>query len=55
MLNSEDFARSTQGPPPDLAGLRYVRDEGPVIRRKRAGKGFFYVDSKAIGSPIRRS
>ena len=27
----------------DPAGLRYVSDEGPGIRRKRAGKGFFYI------------
>jgi DNA topoisomerase I len=27
-------------------GLRYVCDDGPAIRRKRAGKGFFYVDSR---------
>lgn len=31
-------------------GLRYVRDDGPGIRRKRAGKGFFYrtPDGKAV-------
>jgi DNA topoisomerase I len=27
-------------------GLRYVCDDGPAIRRKKAGKGFFYVDSR---------
>src|SRR3977135_2411797 len=27
------------------AGLRYVSDEAPGIRRKRVGKGFTYVDS----------
>src|SRR5262245_16252220 len=32
------------------AGLRYVRDEEPGIRRRRAGKGFSYVapDGKII-------
>jgi DNA topoisomerase-1 len=28
----------------EQAGLRYVSDEAPGIRRKRAGKGFTYVD-----------
>src|SRR5256714_15495812 len=27
------------------AGLRYVSDQSPGLRRKRAGKGFTYVDS----------
>jgi DNA topoisomerase-1 len=27
-------------------GLRYVCDEGPAIRRRRAGKGFVYLDAK---------
>src|SRR3982750_850906 len=27
----------------DAAGLRYVSDTGPGIRRKRAGKGFSYI------------
>jgi DNA topoisomerase-1 len=27
----------------DLPGIRYVLDGGPGIRRKRAGKGFFYI------------
>src|SRR6266576_5560466 len=27
------------------AGLRYVSDESPGIRRKRVGKGFAYLDS----------
>ena len=31
---------------PAPPGLRYVCDYGPAIRRKRAGKGFFYVDSR---------
>ena len=30
---------------PALAGLRYVRDDGPAIRRRRAGKGFVYLDA----------
>lgn len=35
------------------AGLRYVTDTGPGIRRKRAGKGFSYlgVDGKSIRDP----
>src|SRR2546423_15201233 len=32
------------------AGLRYVSDQSPGLRRKRAGKGFTYVDSG--GSPL---
>jgi len=28
------------------AGLRYVSDTAPGIRRKRAGKGFYYVDAE---------
>src|SRR5271166_613997 len=41
----------------DHLGLRYVRDEGPAIRRRRAGKGFFYVDGKGktIADPVVRS
>ena len=31
---------------PAPAGLRYVCDNGPAIRRRRAGKGFVYLDSK---------
>ena len=27
-------------------GLRYVCDDGPAIRRRRAGKGFLYLDAK---------
>jgi DNA topoisomerase I len=34
-----------------LAGLRYVTDTGPGIRRKRAGKGFTYIGTD--GKPIR--
>ena len=33
------------------AGLRYVSDEGPGIRRRRAGKGFSYVGPD--GEPLR--
>jgi DNA topoisomerase-1 len=33
------------------AGLRYVSDTKPGIRRKRSGKGFHYVDSE--GKPVR--
>jgi len=38
---------------PALAGLRYVCDNGPAIRRRRAGKGFVYLDSKGrrVGDP----
>src|SRR2546427_12243477 len=28
-----------------VAGLRYVRDGGPGIQRRRAGRGFVYVDA----------
>src|SRR5438270_5860647 len=28
------------------AGLRYVSDTAPGIRRKRAGKGFYYIDAE---------
>jgi len=28
-----------------VPGLRYVSDETPGIRRRRAGKGFVYTDS----------
>jgi DNA topoisomerase I len=35
------------------AGLRYVTDAGPGIRRRRAGKGFTYlgVDGRPIRDP----
>jgi DNA topoisomerase-1 len=38
---------------PAPAGLRYVCDSGPAIRRRRAGKGFVYLDAKGrrVGSP----
>ncbi len=35
----------------EAAGLRYVSDSGPGIRRKRAGKGFSYIGLD--GKPIR--
>jgi DNA topoisomerase-1 len=35
----------------EAAGLRYVSDTMPGIRRRRAGKGFSYVD--AAGRPVR--
>ena len=31
---------------PSLGGLRYVSDDAPAIRRRRAGKGFVYLDAK---------
>ena len=31
---------------PAPPGLRYVCDNGPAIRRRRAGKGFVYFDAK---------
>ena len=31
---------------PEPPGLRYVCDSGPAIRRRRAGKGFVYLDAK---------
>jgi DNA topoisomerase I len=31
---------------PSLGGLRYVSDDAPAIRRRRAGKGFVYFDAK---------
>jgi DNA topoisomerase-1 len=44
-----DFPSKTTPPPDDSArqaGLRYVSDNGPGIRRVRAGKGFQYQDSQ---------
>jgi DNA topoisomerase-1 len=43
--------------PPESArivGLRYVRDGGPGIARRRAGKGFFYIgpSGKIISNPL---
>ncbi len=41
------FFPSTSAPPaPPPPGLRYVCDSGPAIRRRRAGKGFVYLDAK---------
>jgi len=31
---------------PTPPGLRYVCDSGPAIRRRRAGKGFVYLDAR---------
>ncbi len=47
---------TTQAPPDPVAsaraaGLRYVRDDRPGIRRVRSGKGFRYVDPDGV--PIR--
>lgn len=36
---------------PKVAGLRYVFDTKPGIRRKRSGKGFSYLDPD--GKPVR--
>jgi DNA topoisomerase-1 len=46
MLDSQDSAFSSHVAPPDVGGLRYVCDDGPAIRRRKAGRGFVYVDSK---------
>ena len=35
----------------DLAGLRYVSDERPGIRRRKAGGGLIYFLRTARGSP----
>jgi DNA topoisomerase I len=35
-----------EAPAPPPPGLRYVRDDGPAIRRRRTGKGFSYLDGK---------
>lgn len=43
ILDPEESARA--------AGLRYVSDDGPGIRRKKAGKGFSYLGLD--GQPIR--
>jgi DNA topoisomerase-1 len=45
MLDSE-IQISVDVAMPALRGLRYVSDEAPAIRRKRAGKGFVYFDAK---------
>jgi DNA topoisomerase I len=46
MLDSQDSAFSSDVALPDLGGLRYVCDDGPAIRRRKAGRGFVYIDSK---------
>jgi DNA topoisomerase I len=45
MLDSEVHV-SVDVSAPAPAGLRYVCDDKPAIRRKRAGKGFVYLDAK---------
>ena len=42
-LRGSYFRRSRYAGAP---GLRYVCDDAPAIRRKRAGKGFVYLDAK---------
>jgi DNA topoisomerase I len=46
MLDAEVHISVDVAIPAPPAGLRYVCDDGPAIRRKRAGKGFFYVDPR---------
>ena len=45
MLNSE-VSVSVEIAMPAPPGLRYVCDDAPAIRRRRAGKGFVYLDAK---------
>ena len=45
MLNSE-INVSIDLAMPALGGLRYVSDDAPAIRCRRAGKGFVYLDAK---------
>jgi DNA topoisomerase I len=45
MLDAE-FRISVDVEMPAPPGLRYVCDSGPAIRRRRAGKGFSYLDAK---------
>jgi DNA topoisomerase I len=45
MLDSEGRLSVEVGAPAP-AGLCYVCDSGPAIRRRRAGKGFVYLDAK---------
>ena len=40
-VNNDSSVRAAEA-----AGLRYVTDYGPGIRRKRAGRGFRYLDSR---------
>ena len=54
MFDAHAEIASLAEPELDHLGLRYVCDEGPAIRRKPAGKGFFYVDAKGkrITDPV---
>ncbi len=45
MLNSE-VSVSVEIAMPAPPGLRYVCDDAPAIRRRRAGKGFIYFDAR---------
>ena len=45
MLDSE-IRVSVDVDMPAPPGLRYICDSGPAIRRRRAGKGFLYLDAK---------
>ncbi|HXG64919.1 MAG TPA: DNA topoisomerase IB [Blastocatellia bacterium] len=55
--SAEQSCKSSDAPVADpvasarAAGLRYVTDAGPGIRRKRAGKGFAYIG--VDGRPVR--
>jgi DNA topoisomerase-1 len=46
MFDPTSIGFSAAAIPIDLPGLRYVSDDTPAIRRKKAGKGFFYLDPK---------
>jgi DNA topoisomerase-1 len=46
MLDSLGGVLSVDVTAPAPSGLRYVCDTGPAIRRRRAGKGFVYLDAK---------
>ena len=45
MLDSE-VSVSVEIAMPAPPGLRYVCDDAPAIRRRRAGKGFVYLDAR---------
>jgi DNA topoisomerase IB len=45
MLDSE-IRISVDVAMPTRPGLRYVSDDAPAIRRRRAGKGFVYLDAR---------
>ena len=57
ILSSMSYSRAQTAPPAEPliaareAGLRYVTDQSPGIRRKRSGKGMRYLDVE--GRPIR--